>query len=92
MALFIYLLGLASFFSWDAVGLELVIDAGMVGNIQNGTEHARRFSSTDYVDLTCKVPGRLPSLLDAAIVVTAPKDLKSIGKCRNSFLSYAHCR
>lgn len=35
--------------------LELSIDADMVQNIQSANETAARFSSTDYVDLTCKV-------------------------------------
>lgn len=35
--------------------LEISIDADMVQNIQDANETAARFSSTDYVDLTCKV-------------------------------------
>ena len=35
--------------------IDLVIDASMVQNIQSANETAERYSSTDYVDLTCKV-------------------------------------
>lgn len=35
--------------------IELVIDASMVQNIHSANETAERYSSTDYVDLTCKV-------------------------------------
>lgn len=36
-------------------GIELTIDPDMVQNMQSANETAERFSSTDYVDLTCKV-------------------------------------
>lgn len=39
-------------------GIELVIDSTMVQNMKNATELAKRLSSIDYVDLTCKVPLR----------------------------------
>lgn len=35
--------------------IELTIDPDMVQNMQSANETAERFSSTDYVDLTCKV-------------------------------------
>lgn len=35
--------------------IELTIEADMVQNMQSANETAQRFSSTDYVDLTCKV-------------------------------------
>lgn len=35
--------------------IDLVVDASMVQNIQTANETAERYSSTDYVDLTCKV-------------------------------------
>lgn len=35
--------------------IDLIIDASMVQNIQNANDTAERYSSTDYVDLTCKV-------------------------------------
>lgn len=41
--------------------IELTIDPDMVQNMQSANETAARFSSTDYVDLTCKVCGLLDS-------------------------------
>lgn len=38
-----------------AAAIELSVDADMVRNIHSANETATRFSSTDYVDLTCKV-------------------------------------
>ncbi len=35
--------------------IELTIDPDMVQNMQSANETAATFSSTDYVDLTCKV-------------------------------------
>lgn len=35
--------------------VKLTIDADMVQNIKSGNATANQFSSTDYVDLTCKV-------------------------------------
>lgn len=37
------------------MAVDLSIDADMVQNIQSANKTAGRFSSTDYVDLTCKV-------------------------------------
>lgn len=38
-----------------ADAIELTIDADMVQNMRSANETAQRFSSTDFVDLTCKV-------------------------------------
>lgn len=35
--------------------IDLTIDSGFVENIQSANLTAKRFSNTDYVDLTCKV-------------------------------------
>lgn len=58
-ALLITLCAIAAPWSRGVQAIDLVIDADMVQNIQSANATAQRFSSTDYVDLTCKVCVRL---------------------------------
>lgn len=42
-------------FRREVEAIYLIIDSGIVENIQSANLTAKRFSNTDYVDLTCKV-------------------------------------
>lgn len=57
-----------------AAAVELTLDASMVRNIKVANETATTLSSTDYVDLTCKVGERRPWELLCA---------SHTGSCRN---------